>query len=101
LILPVLKTGAGSIVFCWKNKKRRSVNSFRTDGSTLNTGAQNRSALFELFCREFESCLSESTAAKNLNFEALGFSLSKGLRSLEIPWFFDQKSFLTSFPGTP
>ena len=36
-----------AIVFSWKNKKRRSVNSFRTDGSTLNTGAQNRSALFE------------------------------------------------------
>ena len=34
-------------VFSWKNKKRRSVNSFRTDGSTLNTDAQNRSALFE------------------------------------------------------
>ena len=49
--------------------------------------------------RRFESPQTESNAGKYPNFEALGFSSSKGLRSLVTLGFEGQKSFLTSYSG--
>ncbi len=49
--------------------------------------------------RRFESSQNGFCTPKDPNFEALGFSASKGLRSLEESRFFDHKSFLTSYSG--